>query len=261
MADNSEKTGSAPAQIRPWLWGWGIRSWLFIGIIGAIVVIWLIYARAHTVLIPLILAIIIGILLEPVVNFLTAKAHFPRWLATTVTVLLILAVIVGFFAIVVYGITSQSHQLAKQVQNGEAKLKDWLGHAKLSNSFVNWLSDAIKKIWPSISDGLTRLLGRTASGLGSFAIGAFIGFFILIFILGDDGTIKEFVAGHLGVPKMQGASILTEVASSFRGYFRGATMVAAVNAIVVIPVALILRLPLVGAITLVTATSRRSAGT
>jgi len=80
----------------------------------------------------------------------------------------------------------------------------------------------------------------------------FIGFFILIFFLGDDGRIKEFVAGHLGLPRVQGESVLAEVTSSFRGYFKGATIIAGMNVVVVVPVLLILRVPLIGAISLVT---------
>ena len=56
----------------------------------------------------------------------------------------------------------------------------------------------------------------------------------------------------MGVPRERGEAILGELFSSVRGYFKGTTIVAAVNAIVVIPVVLILGVPLVGVITLVT---------
>jgi len=250
ISQNQQNSGGPP--VREWLWRLGIGSWLFVGIIAAIVVIDLIYVKAHHVLIPLIVAFIIGILLEPLVNVLMRRGHFPRWLAVVVTMFIIIAVIVGFFAIVIYGISTQAHQLAKQVQEGEARLRDWVGHMKISSSAVTWVTDAVKKAWPSISDGITHAIGRTASGLGSFAIGMFIGFFILIFFLGDDGRIKEFVAGHLGLPRVQGESVLAEVTSSFRGYFKGATIIAGMNVVVVVPVLLILRVPLIGAISLVT---------
>jgi putative heme transporter len=234
-----------------WLWRWGIRSWLFVGIMAAIFVIGLVYGKAGKVLLPLIVAVIIGVLLEPMVDLLV-KGHFPRWLATVVVMVIIIGVVVGFFAIVIYGVSTQAHAIGKQVEDGVKKIQDWFGHMKASKTFVNFFQQEITKAWPSISNGLSHTLTRSVAGLGSFAIGLFIGFFILIFLLGDDGRIKEFVDGHLGVPKEQGKAIREEVAGCFRGYFRGATIVAAVNAVVVIPVCLILGVPLVGAITLVT---------
>lgn len=98
---------------------------------------------------------------------------------------------------------------------------------------------------------MAHKLARSVHGLASFLVGAFIGFFILMFILADDGTLKRWVAGHLGVPRETGEMILNEVYSSIRGYFRGATIIAAFETSLMVIVALILRLPLVGAIGLV----------
>lgn len=234
-----------------WLWRWGLASWLFLGVVGAIVVVGLVLGRAHQVVIPLVVAAIIGVLLRPFVARLM-RWHLPRWLAVIVVMILIIAVIAGFLTVVIYGITTQAGAISKQVKAGVAKIKDWVEHAKISNSVVNWIQQNVKKAWPSIGSGLVNRLSKTVPGLASFAIGCFIGFFILLFILGDDGRIDNFVASHIGVPRAQGEMILGEVFASFRGYFKGTSIIAAMNAIVVIPVVLILRIPLLGAIVLVT---------
>lgn len=247
-----EKQKTRPGQLEGhWLYRWGIRSWLFLGFFGAVVVAYYVYARAHQVLLPLIFAVILGILLEPLVTLLT-RHHFPRWLATVVTMMLIIVVVAGFFTLIIYGVVDQAHSVEKQVEEGTARIESWFDNLKISKSLHDWVEKAITKAWPQISNGVVTRVAATVPGLASFAIGAFISFFILLFLLGDDGAIKCYVAGHMGVPRERGEAILAEVFSSVRGYFKGTTIVAAVNAVVVIPVVLILGIPLVGAITLVT---------
>ena len=234
-----------------WLWRWGIAGWLLVGVLTAIVFSATVFFRASAVLIPLIIAIIIGVLLEPFVDF-QVKHRIPRWLAVVVTLILIIAVVVGFLTVVIYGVSTQAGKIEKQVESGITKLKDWFNHKKVTNQVINWVEDSLRKAWPGITSGLTKTLFHTVPGVASFLVGMFIGFFMLMFILGDDGKIKEFVAGHLGVPRSQGDMILNEVFASIRGYFRGTTIIATMNAVVIIPVVLILKVPLLGAIVLIT---------
>ena len=230
---------------------WGIASWLLLGIVGVVVVAGLAYSRAHQVLLPLIVAVIIGILLEPFVSFLS-RHHIPRWLAVLFTMILIIAAVVGFMALIVYGITTQAGAIEKQVEDGVDQIQDWFDDLKISDSFVNWVNQTVEDAWPNIQSGLMKRITETVPGIASFLIGVFIGFFILIFLLNDDGTIRRWVAGHMGVPQKQGEAILDEVTASIQGYFRGATIIAIVDSILITIMVLILRMPLVGTIAFVT---------
>ncbi len=250
MAQDDMDGGPLSAE-RPWLWRWGIASWLILGISGLVVLAGMALARAHQVVIPLMVAFILGILLRPFVDFLM-RWHFPRWLAVVVVMMLVVALFAGFLTVVIYGVTTQAGTIGKQVKAGVARLQEWFNHLKLSKSVLDWVNQSVRRAWPNIGSGMARTITRGVSGLASFAIGLFIGFFILLFLLSDDGTIDEWATGHMGVSRQQGESIIAEVAASIRGYFKGATIVAAVNALIIIPVLLILRVPLVGAISLVT---------
>jgi predicted PurR-regulated permease PerM len=64
--------------------------------------------------------------------------------------------------------------------------------------------------------------------------------------------MRAWVDGHLGVPRPAGRTITSGVITSLRGYFRGVTIVAAFNGIVVGIGALILGVPLAGTIAVVT---------
>ncbi len=242
--------GAFTGQDKPWLWRWGTASWLFLGIVGAVVVFGLAYSKTHQILIPLVIAIIIGILLEPFVNFMV-RHHIPRWLATLIMLVLIVVLVAGFLAVIVYGISTEAGAIGQQVEAGVDKIQAWLDNLKVSGSFAQWVQQQIEKVWPSITSGISREIAGSVHGLTSFLIGAFIGFFILMFILADDGTIKEWVAGHMGVSRSTGNVIMNETYASIRGYFKGTTIIATVDTILVIIVSLILGLPLVAAIGLV----------
>jgi putative heme transporter len=247
----TEDASGHAAQDGSALWRWGIKSWLFLGIVGAVVVFGLAYSKTHQVVIPLVIAVIIGILLEPAVDFMT-RHHLPRWLATLIMMIVILVVVAGFLAVIVYGISTQAASIGSQVQSGANKIQDWMDELKVSGGFAQWVQGQIEKAWPSITSGIAKEVSGSVHGLTSFLIGSFIGFFILMFILADDGSIKRWVAGNLGVPRQTGDMIMSEVYASIRGYFKGTTIIAAVDTALVIVASLILRLPLIGAIALVT---------
>lgn len=223
---------------------------MFLGIVGALVVFGLAYSKTHQVVIPLVIAIIIGILLEPFVDFMT-RHHIPRWLATLFMMIIIVLVIAGFLAVIVYGITTQASAIEDQVEKGVDKIQAWLDNLEVSGGFARWVQEQIEKAWPSITSGIAKEVAGSVHGLTSFLVGAFIGFFILMFILADDGAIKDWVSGHMGVPRRTGDIIMNEVYASIRGYFKGTTIIATVDTILVVVVSLILRVPLVGAIALV----------
>jgi predicted PurR-regulated permease PerM len=154
--------------------------------------------------------------------------------------------------VIVYGISTQAASIGDQVESGVNKIQEWMDELKVSGGFAQWAQEQVEKAWPSITSGLAKEVSGSIHGLTSFLVGAFIGFFILMFILADDGTIKRWVAGNLGVPRPTGEMIVGEVFASIRGYFKGTTIIATVDTILVVVASLILRLPLVGAIALVT---------
>jgi predicted PurR-regulated permease PerM len=250
MPGESGEKKAARLQDR-WIWRWGVRGWLFLGLVGAIVVIWMAYSKAHQVVLPLIVAIIVGTLLQPFVDFQT-RHRIPRWLAVVLTMILIVAVVSGVVTVLVYGISTQAGSIEKQVKQGVRKIQDWFDNLKVSKAVSDWIRKGVEKAWPHVSSGLISAVTKSVPGIASFAVGIFIGFFILIFLLGDDGAIKEWVTDNMGVEKPEAKMILEGVTASVRGYFRGTTIIATIDAMLFIPITLILGVPLVGPIVLVT---------
>lgn len=236
------------------LWQWGVFSWLFLGIVGAVVVFGLIYSKAHGVMVPLVIAFIIGILLQPFVDFMV-KHHIPRWLATLIMMVLIIVVLFGLVSIIVYGISTQASAIGEQINKAADKIHEQLEDLKVSGGFARWVQEELEKAWPSITGGIAKEATEGMHGLTSFMIGAFIGFFILMFLLADDGSIEKWIAGNIGLPRETGNMVIREIYSTIRSYFKGATIIAVFDTVLVVIAALILRLPMVGAIALVSFTT------
>ena len=73
----------------------------------------------------------------------------------------------------------------------------------------------------------------------------------LLFLLKDGPTMRVWVDRHLGLPTTVAHTITSGVIRSLRGYFRGVTIVAAFNGVVVGIGALLLGVPLAGTIAVV----------
>lgn len=224
---------------------------MLLGIAAVTILFGYIFIRARQLAWPLILAVLLGFILMPVSTFLHKKLRFPRWLAAGVTLLAVVAGIVLIAGVIVYGIVSQVDELQTQVENGIDDVKDWLGDLELSDDTVDWVQSAVKKAWPDLMGGIADTLTGSVAGLATLFIGFLLGLFILFFLLNDDGTIKEWNIRSLPVSRNEAELIYDDVTASIRGYFKGTTIVAASNAVVVLPVLLIFRMPLIGATTFV----------
>lgn len=234
-----------------WLARWGRDAWYLLGIVGVIVVLIYLMNRAYQIVWPLALAVMIGILLWPLPDFMHRKLHFPRWLGAALTMILVLAVIILIAAVIIYGVVSQADTISEEVDQGVAKLKKWLGDLDLSDSTIDWIQSSLSKIWPSLVSGLTHALTGSLSGIASFFIGIILGLFILFFLLNDDGTISHWVMRKMPVTQSKAKIVFDDVTRSIRGYFSGTTIVAAANAVMVLPVLLIFKMPLIAAVTFI----------
>jgi predicted PurR-regulated permease PerM len=90
-----------------------------------------------------------------------------------------------------------------------------------------------------------RGLASVLFGLSFAALGTF-------FLLKDGPQMRSWVDRHVGIPEPLAQTVSGSVLTSLRGYFRGVTLVAAFNAVVVGLAALLLGVPLAGTIAVVT---------
>jgi len=232
-----------------WLRDLGFASWLLVGFVLIIFgTIWLL-AETSTIVMPVILAGVLGAVAGPIVGRLERR-RVPR-AAGAGLVLLGLAVTAALvFFLVIHGITANSGDISTKASQGLDEVESWVKDLGVDDT--KDAKDALKNDLPQIRDTLVNGLAAGVSGLANLAF--FLAFAILstFFVLKDAPVMGRFVNRHMGVPEAVASIVTSEVATALRNYFTGVTIIAAFNAGVVGAGALILGVPLAGTIAVVT---------
>jgi len=247
---------SSPDMIPGWLLTLGITSWLFIGFAG---VLWLFawfMGVSATITIPLIVAMVIGMVAYPMCDALIVRGLNKT--AAAGLVLLVLAVIVGIVIwITINGILSQWPAIQAQIQAGLDALAATLATMGINAAAVTEALNSAKEAGAAPSgDALGALGSALTAGVSSalgFIFALFIGTTLLFYVLSDFPTIATFLGSHMGgLPAKIGEGIVEDAVGAMRGYFRGTTITGAVVAVVIGVSMVLLGVPLWASVALVT---------
>jgi putative heme transporter len=232
-----------------WLRNLGFSSWLLVGFVLVIVgLIWLL-AETSTIVMPVILATVLGAVAGPLVGRLEGH-RVPRiWGAIMVLVGLV-AIGVLIFCLVFGGISAQAGDISAKTNTSLDKIQGWLSDLGIDNA--QSAKEGAQEAAPEIR---TTLLSGVAAGVeGLKSLLFFLAFAMLstLFVLKDGPVMHRFINRHLGVPEPDANIVTTNIANSLRSYFLAVTIIAAFNAVVIGGAALILGVPLAGTIAVVT---------
>ena len=245
MASERNMQASAP----PWLRNLGFSSWLLVGFVLIIVgLIWLL-AETSTIVMPVILATVLGAVAGPGVGWLE-RHRVPRIAGAILVLLGLVAIGVLIFCLVFGGISAQSGDISAKLNQALVKIQGWLSDVGVDNA-----QNATKGVQEAAPDIKTTLLGGVASGIDALkSLVFFLAFAVLstLFVLKDGPVMHRFINRHLGVPEPVANVVTTNIAKSLRSYFLAVTIIAAFNAILIGGAALILGVPLAGTIAVVT---------
>src|SRR3954451_12712662 len=230
-----------------WLQELGRTSWLLIGFFILIAgVAWLLGATA-TITGPVIAASIIATVMAPLVG--TMHRHrVPRPAGAAIVMLGLLVLADGIGIIVIGGITAQSAQISQHANEALAHLESWAKSLGVDQSGTSGAKKSLQADVPAVISALTTGIVDGTQGLASLAFALSFAVLSTFFLLKDGPSMRAFVDGHLGVPRPVARTITSGVIKSLRGYFRGVTIVATFNGVVVAIGALILGVPLAGTI-------------
>ena len=212
-------------------------------------VIWLL-ATTYTIVGPVVAGTIVATVAMPVVGGLAR--HMPR-AAAAVIVLLGLAAIAAFVVVIVIGgITSQNVDISQHMTAAADKVEGWLNGLGIDQAGSASAKSSVEADVPKIVSTLTKGVISGIQGLTSLAFALSFSLLTLFFLLKDGPAMRRWVDGHLGVPPSVARLITGGLIRSLRGYFRGVTIVAAFNGVVVALASLALGVPLAGTIGVVT---------
>ena len=204
------------------------------------------------VVIPVAVAILLAAALKPVANRLHTWG-LARGLAAAVTLLGGIAVIAGALTLIINSIAGQAGELGQQVVSGFSQLVEWLRNSPIGIN-ESWFSvdewgTRIQQFLIDSQSTIATYAGDVGTQVGHFLAGIAICLFSLFYFLYDGRGIFSFLLNLMP----RAAQSRADVAAirgwqSLSGYVRATVVVALVDAIGVLIVALALRLPLAPAL-------------
>ncbi|GAA1205763.1 AI-2E family transporter [Rhodoglobus aureus] len=165
-------------------------SWRLLVVLGLIAVLIYLIITLKYIVIPFLVAILIGALLVPLVQFLERR-RWPKWLAVTVTLIGFFAVVSGLVVVVVsqvrLGLPSLQQQSIAAFQSFRSFLSD--SPLQLSDQDIDGYLQELTAVIQRDSEALVSGVLSVGSTAGHVLTGALLSVFATIFVLIDGKRI------------------------------------------------------------------------
>ena len=226
-------------------------AWRFLVIVAAGWVLFRAISYLAIVVVPLVVALLIAALTVPVVNALV-RVGFRRSLASLLVVIGLIIVVGSLLAFAGSQVAAGASDLADQTAQGLGEIKDWLkdGPLHASDSQINtWIDRAQTAVthW-SENGGASKI-----TAVGSAALDVLASFFIVLFstffFLAEGERIWGWIvrlSPRAARPRVDSSGAVAWVSLTL--FVRATVIVALVDSVGIMIVALILRVPFVAAI-------------
>ncbi|MGV9824662.1 MULTISPECIES: AI-2E family transporter [unclassified Gordonia (in: high G+C Gram-positive bacteria)] len=221
----------------------GLASWSLLGIIALIVVVAAALSAISGILIPLIIAVIVGLVLEPLAQKLQ-RVGVPATLATVMTLLLAVAVAAAVIAVVVAGFIDQWPEIYRQLLIGWHSFVNWAADLDVDGRILEQGRFAFESHAAQLGQGALGAVTSTFYGVISLIMGTFFAVFFLFFVLRDGSRFAAWLATTTGLDATEVETVTELSRQSIRGYFRGTAITALLTAPIFMIPLLILGVPL-----------------
>ena len=218
----------------------------FLLIVAALYVLWQLLDSISLVTISLAVATMISAVLRPGANALTDRG-LPRWLSGSLVFLFgvgVLSLVVWF---VISQITNNTDIIAVQLMNANQDIIRWLseGPLRMSEEQLQRIgSDITSKLMSAQGDVAARAFSTATSAL-SVLSGAILCLFTLLFLLLDNGSIWRWMIGLFPAEAHRKVADGGTVAwRTLVAYMRSLVLLAAINALTMVPVMMIAKIEL-----------------
>jgi predicted PurR-regulated permease PerM len=212
----------------------GVAALIFFGFIAFL-------SWSYPILLPLGLAVIVALVLDPAVDFLQ-KRGLPRNSATIAVCLLTVVAFLIFWAYLLPALVDQAgkffNALPGYLNEGATKLQENLANQPEAQA---WLKANLPMLQQEVSKNIAHFLYASLAPVGQ-AFGFIIGFgFVPIYVyyfLADQDRISnhwhEYVPLRRSWLRDEVVSVLAEINRSLVSYFRGQIIVAACNGLLIV---------------------------
>lgn len=222
-------------------------SWRLLVIGAAVAVVIFLIVELRLIVIPVLIAILIGALLIPYRDFLI-RHRWPHWLAVTTAFLTFIVVVTGGLTLAVWQVVRQTHELREQTVLFVDGFSSWLTSAPFAltesqiNDFISTLGASAQQ------DGHVLLSGAlsVSSTLGHVLTGILLTLFCVLFILIDGRMVWRWILRLFPVNARSALSSAgTAGWATLRNFVKIQILVAFIDAVGIALGAFILGLPLV----------------
>ncbi|MDH4280981.1 MAG: AI-2E family transporter, partial [Acidimicrobiia bacterium] len=224
---------------------------MLIGILAVAAIGYSALAALSGLIVPLVIATVIGMLATPVVDALE-KRGVPRGIGALVVMLGIVAAIAGSIVLTVNGVIDEGDEISRFLIAGIENIDSWLEGLDIDIGVADARVEQARQFGLDLIPGLASWFTSAFSSAISFAVGGFVGIFLLYYILADWTTLRRWVGGHLGVAADVGERIVDDATSVIRQGFAVLTLSSVATALLIGATMLVLGLPLAVTVGLVT---------
>lgn len=228
----------------------GIRAWAIVGIVAVAVVAYTAFSTFSTFILPLIVAVVLGIIFEPLASL--GARFMPRQVASLLVLVGIFVLAIVIVAIVAIGVIDQGSEIVDQTEAAIDTGRNWLSDQGINVVLIEDVQAQLSNFVDEVLPGLLSYVPGAFSGISSFLVGTFIALFILYYVIAEWETLASWVGSNLGVPPALGAGIVEDATRSFRDYFYVLTVASLPVAGMVWLAAVLMSVPLGFTIALVT---------
>ena len=224
---------------------------MLIGILAVATIVYSALAALSGLIIPLVIATVIGMLAVPVVDLLEQQ-RVPRGIGAGLVMLGILAAIVGAIALAVNGVIDQGDEISRSLTAGIARVGTWFENVDVDIGVAEERLAQARQFGLDLIPGLASWFTSVFSSAIAFLVGSFLGAFLLYFILADWARLRAWVGSHVGVDGELGEGIVDDATSVFRQGFAALTVSSLATAVLIAATMILLGLPLAFTVGLVT---------
>ncbi len=221
-------------------------AWRVLLLVGAAVLVLWVIARLRVVVLPVIAAVLLAALVEPVARRLRST-KLPDWIVALVTLLGLLALIVGLNLLVVPEVVGQIRAVNLNVAQGLREIERFV--LSVFPVSENQLERRLGEAFGAVQSGIASLAGQVlgAAGLAvELVIGVLVTLFLLFFFLKDGPRFYRWL--RAAVPESRRPNVeelVPQIWETLQAYLVGVVIIGIFDALFIGLALILIGVPLV----------------
>jgi putative heme transporter len=231
-------------------WANDIGRWsgIIVLVVAVLVLLLLLFALIKVLFLAALFAVLFGGTFLPVVDWLQ-KHHVKRGFGAVIVSALLILLGAGVCLLIIYSVFKQIPEIQAKLTSAWNDIQKSLKSTSVSQSQIDSLKSSVQSMAKNFAGGMADSIVGLIGGVASLIFGLFIGLNIFVWVLIQGRKLARWASKRMGpVPAPVAYEIFANSARFFRGYLYGSTLVGLFNGAVMGVGALIIGVPLAGAI-------------